>query len=69
MIAESKVSPWVLQLDGDVIITNLTGKRTWNPGGAKEQMVRSGGAQRKLTGNPSTARDICTEAETVQESL
>lgn len=59
----------ILQLDGGVFVKGLTGKKTWNPRGAKEQMGRSVGAQGKLTGNPNTVRDTCTEAETVQESL
>lgn len=58
-----------MQLDGDVLKWGLAEKWTLSPEGAEEQMVRNGGAQKKHTLTQNTVKDICIEAETVQESL
>ncbi|XP_038705379.1 uncharacterized protein LOC120001230 [Tripterygium wilfordii] len=57
------------QLGGAVFRWVLVEKQTQNQVGAEEQMVRNGDAQRMHTPTLNTVKGICTEAETVQESL
>lgn len=60
---------WLVQLGGVVFRWVLAEKQTQNLEDAEEQMAKNGDAQKKHTQIPSTVKDTCIEAETVQESL
>lgn len=56
-------------LDGTASTWDSGGRSTQSLGAAEEQMARNGGALKRHIQIPNTAKDTCTEAETVQESL